>query len=497
MLHTSYLAKTRSAAVAGSKTLLRKAAGRFYTPEAIGRPLVTEAVQRLLRSRPSELNIIDPFCGDGRLLVWTLQALNELGFRGTVAVHGWDIDSEALAIAAACIKDVKAACQFGTKLSLRLADSLSIVCRRKFDLVVTNPPWDILKPDRRDLIELPPAQQIEYVDTLRAQSERLAVRYVHSQAAARYSGWSQNLARIGCELSLSLLSEKGVCGIVLPATLLADQASGKWRDWLFREFNVDEVEYYSAERRLFVGVDQPCITMIIREGRSLSPFIGLRERNAGGTLVRSELNRAEVTFLDNRLPLAHGTSGLRIHKALQPLQTFHGLEMTTIWAGRELDETNFNSYLSDHGTVRFVKGKMVGRYELFDQPPQYIAKTGPSIPVSSNHWRLAWRDVSRPNQKRRMQATLLQPNFVTGNSLNVAYVRDGDITKLRWLLGVMNSRFVHSPRRHMFHLARREWCAFHLLTRQFTALRPWLIVDYKAITSPSFCLRSQWLNRTA
>lgn len=438
MLHTAYLATTRPTPDAGTKTLLRKASGRFYTPDIIGLPLVVNAVKKVIRGR-SQLSIVDPFCGDGRLLVWTLQALSELDYRGTVNVCGWDLDKSAMAQAKLALKNVIEGMSFNVKLSTRVIDTLLVRPKEKFDLVVTNPPWDVLKPDRRDLSELSSKQQLEYIKQLRAQSERLGAHYIHSQAVARYSGWNQNLARIGCELSMSLLSARGTCGIVLPATLLADQASGQWRDWLFREFTVDEVEYYSAERRLFIGVDQPCVAMTIHQGQPGSSSIHLKEQTKSGASITSKLSRADISSLDNRLPLVHGTVGLKIHKALNSLTTFRSLENELIWAGRELDETNFNSYLAKRGTFRFVKGKMVGRFQLSEQPIQYIAECGPVIPTSSNFWRLAWRDVSRPTQKRRMQATLLAPTMVTGNSLNVAYMRDGDITKLKWLLGVMNS----------------------------------------------------------
>ena len=50
-----------------------------------------------------------------------------------------------------------------------------------------------------------------------------------------------------------------------------------------------------------------------------------------------------------------------------------------------------------------------------------------------------WRDISRPSQKRRIHASLLPPGPVTGNSVSVAYFRDGDLPRLLTLLGLVSS----------------------------------------------------------
>jgi Alw26I/Eco31I/Esp3I family type II restriction m6 adenine DNA methyltransferase len=82
---------------------------------------------------------------------------------------------------------------------------------------------------------------------------------------------------------------------------------------------------------------------------------------------------------------------------------------------------------------------MIRRFGIAEAPTQYIDRAGPRVPKSADSWRLAWRDVSRPSQKRRVQAALIPPGWVSGNSLNVACFRNGELQRLKALLAVMNS----------------------------------------------------------
>jgi len=51
--------------------------GKFYTPEEIGIPLVEDVLKSTkLNSVIKTVSIIDPFCGDGRLLEWLIQRIS-------------------------------------------------------------------------------------------------------------------------------------------------------------------------------------------------------------------------------------------------------------------------------------------------------------------------------------------------------------------------------------------------------------------------------------
>lgn len=68
-----------------------------------------------------------------------------------------------------------------------------------------------------------------------------------------------------------------------------------------------------------------------------------------------------------------------------------------------------------------------------------ITKKIDKVLSNSNFVRIAWRDISRPSQKRRMIATIIPPNSLAGNSLGVVYYKSGSQDSLFSLLGIINS----------------------------------------------------------
>lgn len=120
---------------------------------------------------------------------------------------------------------------------------------------------------------------------------------------------------------------------------------------------------------------------------------------------------------------------------MEDLEKYEGL-----WLGREIDETRIGEKLIKEGQHPFIKGKMISRYSSVPESLSYLdIEKIKKIPKSVDFSRVVWRDVSRASQKRRLIATIIPPQYITGNSLHVAYFKDHNIKKLSALLAVMNS----------------------------------------------------------
>lgn len=431
------------------KGLVTRALGRFYTPNLIAEHLINRVVNECTQLSGNSIRIIEPFSGDGRLVCLLLERLASLQtFKTTcLDITLWDADRDALQNA---VESVKSTLQqtglLGTVKYLK-ADSFALAPKffGKFDVCITNPPWENLKPDRRELMVLDDSHRTEYIHFLQERDDKLTSLYPLSQPKRKFSGWGTNLARCGTEISLKLTRLGGVCGVVSPSSLLADQMSQKLRTWLFKNHSVTDIAYYAAEAKLFEAVDQPCITFVCRPGKptSKSPSFSCYDRTharAKKRFLRREWD--EVVSRGYVFPLQFGLNILDVLASLRALPKFSELESDTLdglWAGRELDETGYVKYIASKGTYRFLKGRAINRYMLVEPPNIYVKPSGPKIPVSANHIRIAWRDVARPNRKRRMTATLINPRIVTGNSLHVAYFRNENLYRLRALLAIVNS----------------------------------------------------------
>ncbi len=449
MFHLNYLKEATDL----DDRFVKKASGRYYTGESAGKCLAyrVAAAYKLSHPKVRAIRTIDPFGGDGRLLQWLIEAWTELGYDGV----NWNVsvwDRETLGFDTARMRLTNLAAETGVKIEqeYRTADTFEEAISHEglFDIVLTNPPWELLKPDRRELNALEPKQRTQYIDQMRAYDNWLALHYPLSQPRKKFAGWGTNLSRVGLETSLRLVRKGGILGAVLPASILADDQSADLRKQILTKHSLLSVTYYPAEAKLYDRADVASITLTLEAGGKPSESLAVTTQHpATGNSEESKvpLNLNELLKVNFVLPVSFGTKLLAIQNRLaQRFPTWSDLESKddgSLWAGRELDETGIKKWLTPHSSEApiFVKGRMIRRYRMAETPSHSVIRPGWTPPASTEQTRIIWRDVSRPNQKRRLIATLAQSGWVAGNSLGVAYFRGGAITPLLALLGVMNS----------------------------------------------------------
>lgn len=460
MNHLKILQSSPGAQVGlGKNNLLIKTTGKFYTPKFIGERLVDTVLTVASRTENTgELSVIDPFCGDGRLIVWLLErvsifpSLTDRSWR----IEIWDCDEQAVIQAKQAIEQMANYIGLHFTLSAFAHDSFAYFISQfrgkrtenkpQFDITITNPPWEVIKPDRRDLERLDEKTELIYIESLRELSTKLQKNFPLSRPRKMFAGWGINLARTGLEVATHLTANHGVAGIVSPASFLSDQNSETLRKWLLTNHAIKYIDYFPAEARLFESVDQACVNITIQPNDlGQKTFIYKFDKNLNCVEYHQELKLPESFLKSNGyvIPVYSNKSQLNHLLSFSALKTIGDLQGDCegqLWTGRELDETGHTSYLTLKGYYPFLKGKMIERLTRVNQPSMFIDPDKKlSIPPSVKYPRIVWRDVSRTTQKRRVQATIIPKNWVTGNSLGVAHFRTDNFSKLYTLLGIMSS----------------------------------------------------------
>lgn len=425
-----------------------RATGRYYTHEKIASYMLPIILSKFSNITIQKLKIADPFAGDGRLIVWLIETWIMLKMPQIHwDIYLFDIQEEGLNEAASNLDELKAN-GISLEYTIKSGDSFknSTIYNNAFDIVVTNPPWELLKPDSRELMELDQDEKDAYVLSMKNYDNYLAQEYPLSQPQRKFAGWGTNLSRVGAELSYNICKKDGFAAIVLPASFFADGQSTHLRKQFLSNCNIYDIAYYPAEAKLFGKADVASSSLVFKKTGSssnksrITVFDKLLEIKSSDIIDFKFDQRQDEDYM---IPVTLGGGAIKLlDKMRQDLPSWHQLEKSDgqFWAGREVDETGSANWLSNDGDgPKFIKGKMIDRYKIVEEPYQYINKDNWSPPVSCNYERVAWRDVSRPNQKRRVIATIISTNTAAGNSLSVAYFKDGDKKSLYSLLAIMNS----------------------------------------------------------
>lgn len=458
MEHLSTAREVAASTVYNKKNLDQRVLGKFYTPESIANNLIDQIITHFSSSQKSEITICEPFAGDGRLVSLLLSKLSEVDLfkrLNKVNIIFFEIDHEAISK----LENLKHKLrnQFLDKVSIDLFKKDSLISseiaalRGKVDIVITNPPWELLKPDAREMRNMSLDQIDSYTKSLKDYDSKLAKLLPSSQPKKKFAGWGTNLSRCGLEQSLNLLSSDGVLGIIIPSSIFSDQMSEKLRTKIFSEVSLMNINFYPATSRVFKGVDQDfvsCVCLNRVSHETVNYELSVYDKGLKRRLVESiHLDHSFLRKNEYQIPLEHGRELVAILKKVASCTKFVHLESTNdefaIYAGREMDETGFKSKLKTEG-LRFLKGRSVSRYGYSSDKAMYVSPELKSVYQSVDHFRLVWRDVARKSQVRRMHAMVIDPDILTGNSLHVIYSKSKNKRYLKALSVIFNSMVFES-----------------------------------------------------
>jgi Alw26I/Eco31I/Esp3I family type II restriction m6 adenine DNA methyltransferase len=142
------------------------------------------------------------------------------------------------------------------------------------------------------------------------------------------------------------------------------------------------------------------------------------------------------------IPVSFGAGSAKIFDqlaALPELASFEDPGPGGLLLGRELDETRIHEKIGPGRKYPFIKGRMLKRHAITEQPSMSVHQDLASRIKSARFPRAVWRDVSRSSQKRRMIGAVIPPGWIAGNSLHVAHFRDGDLRRTLALHAILSS----------------------------------------------------------
>ena len=355
--------------------------------------------------------------------------------------------------------------------------------RGGFDAIITNPPWEIFKPNAKEFFqehsELVSKKKMAIQDFEKEQAKLLKdseVRVVWLEYLSRFphvSAWYRaapqfknqtaivngkktgsdiNLYKLFTEQCANLLREGGDCGIVIPSGIYTDLGAKGLRDLLFDQNKVTGLFCFENRKEVFEGVHRSFkfVVLTFEKGGKTERFPAAFMRHDVAELAGfpGEMGLPLSVELIRRLsPDSHSVmefkSEIDIRIAEKMLKfPLLGEEIEGKWnlgLTAEFHMTNDGKTLfkTEPGKNRLplFEGKMIWQFQADYEKPRYWvdekegraavlgrrADEGQSLDYQA--YRLGFRDIAANTNERTMVATMIPPTF-HGNKLPTIKVFD-------------------------------------------------------------------------
>ncbi|TFG12345.1 hypothetical protein EU537_09835 [Candidatus Thorarchaeota archaeon] len=351
-----------------------------------------------------------------------------------------------------------------------------------FDVVVVNPPYERLKPNRTEFGRHLGEELARRYPSLSfandAQRIKEKITYFRKSDQYEYANvYSMDTYRLFIERSLQLLRNSGKFGFIVPSTLAGDLASKEIRRYLFIENSLSSLDFFKETADIFPDVSQAFCVMVGNKGGSTSKIdlrFGLNSIDQLTSIRSYQMHLDEMARIVGFSLVVPRIESFEweILKQMHTHPTVAEADWILNHRG-ELDLTLDKEFLSDKEIgPRLLKGSDIGRYALraseTSYSPKYVRlrdfRQSKTKSVRLGHIdseRIACQQINNQHQKWRLKFAKVNSGFVLANSCNYLTVTSQKSrgTLLNYLLGLMNSELMNwrfSATSYNNHVSNRE-----------------------------------------
>jgi hypothetical protein len=357
--------------------------------------------------------------------------------------------------------------------------------RGGFDAIITNPPWEIFKPQAKEFFaqhnELVTKNKMDIKDFEKEQNKLLqnpiiASTWLEYQSQYPYvsayyrsseqyknqisivngkkAGTDINLYKLFTEQCFNLLRLGGECGIVIPSGIYTDLGTKQLREMLFSQTKVTGLFCLENRKTIFEEVDSrfKFVVLTFIKGSTTTEFPSAFMRHDVQELQRFPSDNSLQISVDmvrqlspDSLSVMEFKNDVDIRIAEKMLKfPLLGEKIEGKWnlrLTREFDMTNDSHLFKQQpgrGRLPLYEGKMIHQFtHLYAEPRYWVdEQEGRKALLGRNesdngqkldyqYFRLGFRDIARNTDERTMISTIIPPNF-HGNKIPTAKIFDDE-----------------------------------------------------------------------